>query len=366
MVVPRLPLYPLASQNIRTRALHRWQARLALDHAITCPWIALNTSRRVNALCIDIDHADGPDLVANLPAGCPKPTLVIDPWSGRSHAILSLATAVLTGEAANPKPVLLAKYALRLLAAALRADPRTFLTLVKCPAGLVRCLGGPRDFKGVTPATPLVWEAYRSSATGLMWLTQLGDGPAELRAVVEALADDNEIARPTPPQRSNRRSTQQESSTLGRNCNLFDRLRIWCYQEMDRSQDRISAEAARLNAMFPDPLSASEVASIVRSVAHFMQTKYSPHQAGARGRDRALNRGLDIKGRHALAGKRSAEQRRAANRLKIAAAVAELEQAGEHIRQRRVVQLTKLSERTDRTRPARPRPDRARRRGEIR
>jgi hypothetical protein len=350
VVLPLLPTYPLSSQNIRTLALQRWSVRLPLDDAITCPWIALNTNQRVNALCVDIDHPDGPDLVASLPVGCPKPTLVIDPWSGRSHAILPLAAPVLTGNAARPKPIALAKHARRLLAAAIRGTPLPFGNLVKSPAGLVRYLGGPRLFRGDRPATPLAWDAYVESGTKLMWLTQLGDGLGELRAVAAALADCDDAPRTTRRPDLIRNGTQDESSAVGRNCDLFYQLRTWCYREVERDPERILAEAARLNAMFSDPLPPVDVAATARSIAKFMQHKYAPRRDSCtRGRDRIINRGLDTKGRQGLAGKRSAEQRKAASIRKIEAAVAELRKAGDRIRQRQVAVLAKVSERTVRS-----------------
>jgi len=81
-LLPRMPLYSVASQNIRTRAPARFSGRLRLDDAITCPWIAVNSDRCVLALCVDVDPADGRELVDRLPPGCPKPMLVIDHWSG--------------------------------------------------------------------------------------------------------------------------------------------------------------------------------------------------------------------------------------------------------------------------------------------
>lgn len=347
IMLSRLPLFPIASQNIRTMALKRWLSRLPLDQAITCPWIAWNTDQRVNALCIDIDHADGPDLVAKLPVGCPKPTLVIDPWSGRSHSILPLVTPVLTGDTARQPPIALAQLAHQLLAAALRGNALPFVGLIKCPTGLVRYLGGPRMFRGDHPATPLAWEAYVESGTELMWLTQPGDGPAELRAVVEALADEETLA--TCPPRSNWRKGWSEPSTVGRNCNLFDRLRFWCYQRMECNADRILAEAARLNATSPNPLPMSEVGWIARSVTDFMQNRYCPRQRRQRGRDRAINHGLDKRDRQALAGCVSAKQRRAVTERRVAAAVAKLRQSGERIVQREVALLAKVSERTVRS-----------------
>src|SRR5487761_2075306 len=176
-LVHSMVAWPVASQNIRTHAPIPCAGPLPLDEAITCGWIAVNSERRVLALCIDIDHADGPELVARLPSGCPKPMLVICPWSGRAHAILPLVSPVHTGPGARPKPNSLARYALGLLAAALRGPPLPFTSLVKCPAALVQNLTGQRMLRGPRPANPAVWNAYVASGTDLMWITQPGDGP---------------------------------------------------------------------------------------------------------------------------------------------------------------------------------------------
>jgi hypothetical protein len=71
---------------------------------------------------------------------------------------------------------------------------------------------------------------------------------------------------------------------------LFDQLRFRCYREVERDLDRIWVKASRLNELLPHPLSAAEVGWIVRSVADFMQNKYSPRRGGTRGRDCAIKR----------------------------------------------------------------------------
>lgn len=350
-LVASMVAWPIASQNIRTHAPIPCAGPLPLDEAITCGWIAVNSERRVLALCIDIDHADGPELVARLPSGCPKPMLVICPWSGRAHAVLPLASPVHTGPAARPKPISLASYALRLLAAALRGTPLPFTSLVKCPTALVHNLTGQRMLRGPRPANPAVWNAYVASGTDLMWITQPGDGPAELWDVVNALADEygGQVSSPRP--RARWRKDRGEPSAYGRNCQLFDEVRWWAYEHEECTFECILREALDRNARFPVPLPASEIGSIARSITKFMRGRYKPRYGnGRRGRDHKLNRDLTTQERQALAGRQSALQRKAANDDRLLVAMTALQTAGKKVTQRAVAEQAGLSERTVRSR----------------
>lgn len=350
-LVASMVAWPIASQNIRTHAPIPCAGPLPLDEAITCGWIAVNSERRVLALCIDIDHADGPELVARLPSGCPKPMLVICPWSGRAHAILPLVLPVHTGPGARPKPISLASYALRLLAAALRGTPLPFTSLVKCPTALVQNLTGQRMLRGPRPAKPAVWSAYVASGTDLMWITQPGDGPAELWNVVNALADEYGGQVSSPRRRAVWRSDRGEPSAYGRNCQLFDEVRKWAYNHRERTFECILREALDRNARFPVPLPASEIGSIARSITKFMRGRYKPRYGnGRRGRDRKLNRDLSTRERQALAGRQSALQRKAANDDRLLVAMTALRAAGEKVTQRAVAERVGLSERAVRSR----------------
>jgi len=110
-IIRNMPRRPPASQHIRAITRNPSTGPLPIHDAITVPWICFNSNRRLNALVVDIDHADGPEMVAALPPGCPRPTLSINPHSGRAHAILFLAAPVLTGKGDRPGPQNLAKRA---------------------------------------------------------------------------------------------------------------------------------------------------------------------------------------------------------------------------------------------------------------
>jgi hypothetical protein len=346
-----MPRRPLASQNVRAITLRPSVNELWLEDAIACPWICPNSRRRINALLIDIDHADGSDLVDLLPPGCPRPTLVIDPHSGRAHAILPLATPVLTGEGARSAPQHLAKRVLLLMAAALRGTPLPQVTMVKSPWGLTSNLIGSRRRRTPTP----VWEAHqehteREGRNALMWITQQGSGPAELGDIVAALDGDyaDEIAEAVQPQHRRKHKAEQiDPAEGGRNVALFKMTSRWAYDSCEREESAIQAEATRINAGFPIPLPASEVAATARSICSFMNTRFRPRFGSTgRRRDFSTNRGMDARARLAFAGRRTAECRGATTGARITAARAQLKAAGERVTQAAIAARAGVSVRT--------------------
>jgi hypothetical protein len=353
-VLSRAPRRPLASQTIRALTRDRVAAPLLLDEAVTCPWLALDSDIAVNAIGIDIDHADGPARVEQLARayGLPRPLLVIDPWSGRSHLIALLRTPVLLrpGDRAGPRNLLVR--ARRMLAAAVNGTPLPPRALMKSPWGRTEYLIGARHLRGARPAVPALWEAYQNAGSGLLWHTEPGDRHAyELRAIIAALADDfGEAA--APEIRHRFRKQRPQPSARGRNCALFDQLRGWAYDHAETDANALAAEAARINAGFPAPLPASEVAATVRSIARFMATRYRPRTdaASRRGRDHLSGAHLTPQARRALSGQVTAAGRAAATDTKIAAAIADLRTAGARVTQAAVAAGARVSLRTVKSR----------------
>ncbi|WP_338666255.1 primase C-terminal domain-containing protein (plasmid) [Pararoseomonas sp. SCSIO 73927] len=352
-LLPWAPRRPSASQDLRSISRSASTAPLLLDSAVTCPWLSWDAEEARNVLAIDIDHADGPDLVADLAAGgLPRPTLTIDPWSGRSHATWRLATPVAMGDGSRVGPRILADLAARLLAAALRGTPLPHRAPTKSPWGRVDALVGLPLRRGTSPAVPAVWEGWQEARTGLLWHTEPGDlRPVELREIVAALADDygEEAAAPATVRRIRRR--RGDPSALGRNCALFDVTRWWAYDRAERDGGAILAHAQAVNAGFADPLPASEVAATARSIARFMSSRYRPRTGAEqvrRGRDRDTA-GADLKARRAIAGQRSAAARRASSVEAATAAIRRLAEAGQPATQATVAKAAGLSERTVRT-----------------
>lgn len=354
-LLPRMPRRPLASQTIRAITRDRASSPMLLDDAITCPWLAMDAEDARNVLAWDLDHDEALELCEDLARrGSPVPDLMIDPWSGRAHAVLPLRTPVLYREGARVGPQILADLAGRMMAAALRATFLPRRALLKSPWGLVKDLIGTRVLRGPRPAVPVLWDAYQAAATGLMWHTIPGTGAAELRAVIAALADDFGEEAASPEARRHFRKRRPEPSALGRNCALFDLVRFWAYDHVERDGGRILDEALRINAGFFNPLPASEVAATARSIARFMVTRYRPRAVANtdgpnRGRD-ADTKGADLRSRRAIAGRRSGAQNRADTDARIASAEVRLRAVGGPITLAAIAAEAGISDRTLRRR----------------
>jgi hypothetical protein len=226
-------------------------------------------------------------------------------------------------------------------------------SLVKSPWGRTENLIGQRLRRGSSPALPLLWEAYLTANTGLMWHTEPGDlHHYELREIVAALADEFDAVVIEPGARRRFGKKRPEPSALGRNCALFDLLRFWAYDGAETDEHRIAAEAERINRGFPVPLSDNEIAAIVRSVARFMAKRYRPRTGinSRRGRDRLAGAGLPPRGRQVLSGQVTAAGRARATDHKIQAARDALQAAGRRATQKAVAAEAGLSLRTVKSR----------------
>ncbi|GGJ05045.1 primase C-terminal domain-containing protein [Neoroseomonas lacus] len=350
-ILPRLPRNVRCSQNHRTSCRARFSFEIGLDIAATIPWVSLDSETRRNALVLDIDHADVIELAAALPPHV-RPMLVIDPRSGRSHAIFFLRTPVAMGKDASRKAQWAADYTIRLLAAFFRATPLGHRCLVKNPLGLVSDLAGERLLRGVRPETPAVWDAWKAAGTGLVWHTIPGAGPVELRDIIAALAEEHgeeakEMARERA-RRERRRKARPEPSALGRNCSLFDLVRWWAYDRDERDGGLILAEAMRVNATFAEPLPAAEVTATAKSIARFMLSRFRPGTGASstRGRDSTIGAGLTIEARQIVAGRVSAAARAATTDAKIAAAMDRLREGAKRVTQAAVAGEAGVSLRT--------------------
>jgi len=274
-ILGRCPRYVLASQTIRSTVLQKSSSQMRLQDGILMPWICLNTDNFVNILTFDIDHSCAREYLANIPAKI-RPTLVEDPVSGRSHAFLSLRSPVYIGHEAHQKPQKLLWLAHQLMAAALDATPLPYKSLIKSPWGLVENLIGnlvPREpSQNNRAALP---DTSGPGGLKLLWRTEPGAGPSELRDVVSLLMPvwQNKIQKPA---KIWLRYAEREPSSLGRNCSLFDQVRWWCYAGLVKDLREISAYAHQINRTFPAPLPGSEVEATVRSICKFMNFRHCP------------------------------------------------------------------------------------------
>jgi hypothetical protein len=360
-LLPAAPGRPLASQNIRSITVRPHSDPFPLSVAVTLPWIAFDAEHFQNIIAIDIDHANGSEHAAALAGlGLPMPTLVIDTWSGRSHGLLRLSSPVYTDVTAQSGPKRLLGYAGRLVAAAMGGTLLHRRSLVKSSWARSENLIGTLRRHSRTPATPLLWEAHLAADTGLLWHTEPGElRSVELREVVAALVDDYGEGVASPGARQWRRN-RLTPNTSGRNCMLFDVVRGWAYDRVERGAKAIHDYATRTNAeTFADPLPDSEVAAIARSIAKFMATRYRPRSDAAPRRD-------DIAGsdgsmtpvqKRTLSGVVTAAERAAKTDAAIAEARAKIVAEGVPVTQAAIADTAGVSPRTLRRRRADNRSD---------
>ena len=335
-LLPCLPRKPRASQTIRAITIERRSDPCPLDQAVTLPWLALDSSSHRNAIVVDIDHADGPERAAQLASayGLPRPSVVIDPWSARSHALFLLATPVGILPKARTGPRLLCDLAGRLLAAAMHGTLLPAGTLVKNPWGEIGNLIGQRLRRGPAPVAPLLWKSHQAAGNGLMWHTEPGDlRLIELREIVAALAEEYEEIVTSHATRAHFGKSRGEPDARGRNCALFDLVRWWAYDCHEKDGGRIQEEADRVNAGFPDPLPAAEVRATARSISRFMMNRYKPGAIKRHGRDHDGSNNLTPRARQAFAGRATAACRTAHTEVSLKAALGRLRAAGRSVTQ---------------------------------
>jgi hypothetical protein len=333
-LLPHMPKRVLASNNIRSDGVdERYSYRAMFEYAVTQPWISFDSPHWQNAIVVDVDDQDGAARIEQLATqyGVPRPVLVVDPWSGYSHAMWRLAAPV--HEGAHKANRILA-YASHMLAAALGGTPLPKHALCKNPWGLTSELVGQRRRRSQAPNA--LWERYEATGTDLMWVTIRGDMRAvALRDVVAALADDfGEAARATMPRRDR---GDREPSALGRNCEVFDRTRWWSYDHKESNEATIRAAAEQFNSELGRRMTTGEVAGIARSIAKFMRTKY--RATGKPRRDTRAGIGMSAAERRDYAGRETAARIAAKTDLAIAKALHTLKAAGQKLTQTAVAKV---------------------------
>ena len=140
---------------------------------------------------------------------------------------------------------------------------------------------------------------------------------------------------------------------LGRNCDLFDKLRRWSYQAIKHfygtgNQEQwfnaVLARSERFNCDFQAPLLFSEVKSVARSVAKYVWRFHDPNFAtGNRGRDALEGNQLNLAEKQVLSATVTNRQRRERTEQAIVHAVVRLQAANKKVTQKAVAELSKLS-----------------------
>ena len=304
--IPTMPLKVRASQNIRSIGVDTHStSSLFADVAVDCPWISFDATEFRNELCHDGDTPDSLEKWLSLPQGI-RPTLVLDPWSGRAAYRLPLASPVCMTAKGRQGPKMLADLAGRLLASALGATFLPHRSVVKNPWGRREAVMGQLTRRGPSPVHPELYEA--TLAAGLCWHAIPGAGAVELKAVIAALAPHHwhepEALKKGGPRGSRK---WREANPLGRNTVLFDTVRFWTYERVEKDFSAIHDEAQRVNSAFSIPLPPAEVMATAKSIARFMAKRYRPKYGKGkekiRGRDAVDNIGMSIPAKQSLSAK---------------------------------------------------------------
>ncbi len=205
-----------------------------------------NTTGKVVWLTFDVDHADAATSWDRLNA--PPPTLAVEnPANGHAHLLYALQAPVPRTEAARARPL---------------------LYLAAAQEGIRRKLGADPGYSGHLCKNPLHprWKTRQwAQAYSLAELAEWVDLPR--------IAD------------MKKRVRDPDYAGLGRNCELFERLRpmsyslvrkFWLPGGFDHFKDALRVLADDLNAGFAVPLPVAEVKAIAASCARWVWKHFDP------------------------------------------------------------------------------------------
>ncbi|WP_432524217.1 replication initiation protein [Kineococcus sp. SYSU DK006] len=226
------PRRPLATDDL-TRGCWR-QSR---DDALARRYLEHSPKALLSMLVIDVDHDDTVLRALTKPMSHPMPSWIAESPTGRGHVGWVLNTPVCRTDSA-------------------RLEPMRFAAKVE--EGLRRSLDGDVGYAGLLTKNPV--HEHWSTTWGTGHLYELGELAKGL----------GELMPRTLPRKT------AESSGLGRNVALFNRLRLWAYRARRRYSDRLEWEevvdafALNVNHEFAIPLPAAEVAQTAQSVARWV------------------------------------------------------------------------------------------------
>lgn len=303
-VIPTLPYQVLASADIKSR--RAWSIVEPICYAIGRQYLGLSNDRFINAIVIDCDHADAKRWrTCRLP---PPTWITVTPESGRHHLVWMLACPIYKGPGAALAPM---RYLTRVVEA------------------MTYELGGDEGYAGALTKNP--WHPR--------WHIILPGGqPVELGDLYRAIC--------CAPNRPRQREHGKARIGIGRNVELFDRLRFWAYANKRRFADRrtwaqtVAAQAAAINQSFATPLPSNEVGWTTQSVANWVWERYQGCGAESHRGAMGLDADLPIADKQAASGPWSAAKRRSATDDVIATAVQSLRDAGKPVTQPAVAEAS--------------------------
>lgn len=256
-----LPTRPYCTNDV-----HLGQTVKGKEAALSYANIQPNTSGKVVWVSFDVDHSDGATAWSRLSA--PPPTLSIEnPANGHAHLLYALKAPVPRTDAARIKPV---------------------LYLAACQEGLRRQLGADPGYSGHLCKNPL----------HSRWNTQSYAGTYEL-------GDFQEWFDIPKPADMKKRVRDPDYAGLGRNCELYERLRVesyrlvrkfWLPGGFEHFKEATRIRADDLNAeCFTEPLPLSEVKGLAASVARWVWKHFNPADFRAIQAKRGARKGATVR-----------------------------------------------------------------------
>lgn len=224
-----LPLKPYCSSNLAQNGLSIREKYAALEHSS----IQINTPWCVKYIVLDVDRP-----LDQIPTWAIKPTLfVLNPENAHYHVYIELETAVLIGDKANPHPQRWLKSIIKRLITLFDADP---------------------NYAGLVAKNPLHKQWQVSPRKG-RWVRY------SLDRLNKLLTDVPEAVK-----------TTVLDNPQGRNCTVFDTLRVWAYRQVhgftspDVWNSHVLSQCLSINSNLPDPLSDNEAFQIAKSVSKWV------------------------------------------------------------------------------------------------
>lgn len=235
LFIERLPKKPYCTDDLRAGVFPRTRAR-----AIKEPYIQANGPTHRYWLILDVDQSDA--AVRWMDVDAPPPNLIVtNPKNGHAHYLYALVTPVRTAPDGSLR-------ALRYAASVER--------------GLREKLSADAGYTGLITKNPVHDDWRCASATSHVY---------ELSELAEY------VDLSTPPRAAN----DEDYAGLGRNCDLFERLRKWSYRAIrqgwpnaDRWSEACLIRAQMLND-YDQKLAYSEVRAIAKSVAEWTYARMS-------------------------------------------------------------------------------------------
>ncbi|WP_226363372.1 replication initiation protein [Pseudonocardia sp. ICBG1142] len=237
------PRRPYATDNLA------WGIRrMGRDAALLLAYIEASPSVMLTFLIVDIDHPDALLRALSANGNHPMPNLIItNPFNGHAHAVWILATPVCRTEYARRNVLAYAASVLE---------------------GLRRAVDGDRRYSGLLVKNPLAGSWATQYMHDHLWT--LGELEAALQAGGHM----------PPKDWRQQRARKADPCGLGRNCTLFDGVRLWAYREVrhhfgdpDGFKTVLRAGVAERNLEFSIPLPAAEARAIADSIHRWITTR---------------------------------------------------------------------------------------------